>query len=57
MQRAFLRAKFDEYLSDGYMPELLEEKRKQTYINTLFNNILKDTKHDIRAPLRKWLLF
>ena len=42
MQRAFLRAKFDEYLSDGDMPELLEEKRKQTYINTLFNNILEN---------------
>lgn len=41
-QRAFLRVKFDEYISDGGMPELLEEKRKQTYINTLFNNILEN---------------
>lgn len=40
--RAFLRATFDDYLKDGGFPELLTEKRKQTYINSLVRNILKN---------------
>lgn len=36
-----LRAAFDNYLHDGGFPELLNEKRKQTYINTLVDSILK----------------
>ena len=34
-------AAFDNYLHDGGFPELLNEKRKQTYINTLVDSILK----------------
>lgn len=40
--RAFLRATFDDYLKEGGFPELLIEKRKQTYINSLVRNILKN---------------
>lgn len=36
-----LRSAFDSYLHDGGLPELINEKRKQTYINTLTDNILK----------------
>jgi len=40
-ERGLLRAAFDAYLHNGGFPELLTEKRKQTYINTLVNSILK----------------
>lgn len=40
-EKGFLRAAFDNYLHDGGFPELLNEKRKQTYINTLVDSILK----------------
>jgi len=40
-EKGFLRAAFDEYLHDGGFPELLNEKRKQAYINTLVDSILK----------------
>ncbi len=36
-----LRSAFDSYLHDGGFPELFNENRKQTYINTLVDNILK----------------
>ena len=39
-EKGLLQAAFDEYLKNGGFPELLEETRKQTYINTLVNNIL-----------------
>ena len=39
-EKGLLRAVFDEYLHDGGFPELLMEKRKQAYINTLVENIL-----------------
>ncbi|MCF0238029.1 MAG: ATP-binding protein, partial [Sphaerochaetaceae bacterium] len=38
--RGLLQAAFDDYLNNGGFPELLVETRKQTYINTLINNIL-----------------
>lgn len=41
-EKGFLRAAFDEYLHDGGFPELIEEKRKLSYINTLVDNILKN---------------
>lgn len=37
----FLTSVFDSYLKEGGFPELLTEKRKQTYINTLVDSILK----------------
>lgn len=40
-EKGFLMAAFDNYLHDGGFPELLNEKRKQTYINTLVDSILK----------------
>lgn len=40
-EKGLLRAAFDDYLHNGGFPELLTEKRKQTYINTLVDNILK----------------
>ena len=40
-ERGLLRAIFDQYLQDGGFPELLTEDRKQTYINTLVDSILK----------------
>ena len=40
-EKGLLRAAFDNYLHDGGFPELLCEKRKQTYINTLVDSILK----------------
>lgn len=40
-EKGFLRAAFDDYLHDGGFPELLNEKRKQAYINTLVDSILK----------------
>lgn len=40
-EKGLLRASFDNYLHDGGFPELLNEKRKQTYINTLVDSILK----------------
>jgi len=39
-EKGLLQAVFDDYLKEGGFPELLEENRKQTYINTLVNNIL-----------------
>ena len=41
-EKGLLQAVFEEYLKDGGFPELLEENRKQTYINTLVNNILQN---------------
>lgn len=40
-EKGLLRAVFDDYLHDGGFPELLTEKRKQTYINTLVDSVLK----------------
>lgn len=40
-EKGLLRAAFDNYLHDGGFPELSNEKRKQTYINTLVDSILK----------------
>jgi hypothetical protein len=40
-EKGLLMAAFDNYLHDGGFPELLNEKRKQTYINTLVDSILK----------------
>ena len=40
-EKGFLRAAFDDYLHDGGFPELLNEKRKQAYMNTLVDSILK----------------
>lgn len=40
-EKGLLRAAFDDYLHEGGFPELLTENRKQTYINTLVNNILR----------------
>ncbi len=37
-----MQAAFDEYLRGGGFPELLEETRRQAYINTLVNNILQN---------------
>ncbi len=36
-----LRSAFDSYLNEGGFPEILNESRKQSYINTLVDNILK----------------
>lgn len=36
-----LRSAFDSYLQEGGFPELINETRKQSYINTLVDNILK----------------
>lgn len=41
-EKGLLRAAFDDYLHDGGFPELLNEKRKQSYINTLVDSILKN---------------
>lgn len=41
-EKGLLQAAFEVYLKDGGFPELLEENRKQTYINTLVNNILQN---------------
>ena len=41
-EKGLLRAGFDSYLHDGGFPELLNEKRKQAYINTLVNSILSN---------------
>ncbi|MGM9804102.1 MAG: ATP-binding protein [Muribaculaceae bacterium] len=38
---AFRRAAFDNYVSDGGFPELLNISNKRTYINVLVDNILK----------------
>lgn len=40
-EKGLLQGAFDEYLHDGGFPELLNEKRKQTYINTLVDSIVK----------------
>ena len=40
-EKGLLRAVFDDYLHDGGFLELLTEKRKKTYINTLVNSVLK----------------
>ena len=40
-EKGLLRAVFDDYLHDGGFPELLNEKRKQTYINTLVDSVMK----------------
>ncbi|MBO4728008.1 MAG: ATP-binding protein [Spirochaetaceae bacterium] len=39
-EKGLLEAAFDEYLHEGGFPEMLKLSRKQTYINTLVNNIL-----------------
>ena len=39
-EKGLLQGAFAAYLKDGGFPELFEETRKQTYINTLVNNIL-----------------
>lgn len=40
-EKGLVRAVFDSYLHDGGLPELINEKRKQTYINTLVDNIIR----------------
>ena len=40
-EKGLLRAAFDDYLHEGGFPELLNENRKQSYINTLVDSILK----------------
>ena len=40
-EKGLIRAVFDSYLNEGGFPELLYEKRKQSYINTLVDSILK----------------
>ena len=40
-EKGLLRAAFDDYLHEGGFPELLNENRKQAYINTLVDSILK----------------
>ena len=50
-EKGFLRAAFDDYLHDGGFPELLNEKRKQAYINTLVDSILKrdiEKRHSVK---------
>ena len=45
-EKGLLSAAFDSYIHDGGFPELLYEKRKQSYINTLVDSILKkDIEH------------
>lgn len=39
-EKGLLQAAFESYLNEGGFPELIDLKRKQTYINTLVNNIL-----------------
>ncbi len=41
-QKGLLQAIFDQFLHEGGFPELLEENRKQSYINTLVKNILQN---------------
>ncbi len=40
-EKGMLQAAFDSYLVDGGFPELIESRRKQTYINTLVDSIIK----------------
>lgn len=40
-EKGLIRAVFDSYLHDGGLPELINEKRKQTYVNTLVDNIIR----------------
>jgi len=40
-EKGLLLAAFDLYLIEGGFPELINKKRKQTYINTLVDSILK----------------
>ena len=40
-EKGLLQAAFDSYLHDGGFPELQKAKRKQAYINTLVQNILR----------------
>ena len=40
-EKGLLRVAFDSYMHDGGLPELINEKRKQTYVNTLVDNIVK----------------
>ncbi len=40
-EKGLLRSAFDLYLLDGGLPELINKKRKQTYINTLVDSIVK----------------
>ncbi len=50
-EKGLLRAVFDDYLHEGGFPELLNEKRKQTYINTLVDSVLKkdiETRYKIK---------
>ena len=39
-EKGFLQAAFDSYLNEGGFPELIDLKRKQSYVNTLLNSIL-----------------
>lgn len=41
-EKGLLRGAFDEYLQDGGFPELIDEKRKQGYVNTLVDSIIKN---------------
>ena len=41
LEKGLLRAAFDSYLHEGGLPELINNKRKQTYISTLVDSILK----------------
>ncbi len=41
LEKGLLRAAFDSYLHEGGLPELINSKRKQTYISTLVDSILK----------------
>ncbi len=40
-EKGLVRAAFDSYICDGGLPELLNEKRKQAYINTLVDSIIR----------------
>lgn len=40
-EKGLLRAVFDDYLTNGGFPEIFTEKRKQAYINTLVDSVLK----------------
>lgn len=40
-EKGILRSVFDEYLKEGGFPELLTVKRKQTYIGSLVDSIIK----------------
>lgn len=41
-EKGLLQAAFDQYMHEGGFPELINEKRKLTYINTLVDSIIKN---------------